>query len=665
MRPLFLVLVTLFGIDAMAQAPADTVFVLGEIHVEATRSIELAEQAPFSLFVFGRTGDEAAMSPSLSLQDVAGHIPGLWIAGRSHLALGDRIVLRGASARSPFGTRGIQIFYDGIPLTAPDGQAVTEVIDPVMVRRMQVVRGPASTFWGNAASGTLYVTSEGQDEPLSVILRSGSFGDVYAGARGSRSGDEWRTSAHLSHYSHSGYRDHAGGVMTRGSISAQREIGPSTLLRAVAAGVWQDVDSPGSLTRAEWEEDATAANPSYVNTSSGKTSSQGQAGLFLSHGFENASLDIVGYGILREMVNPLPYAVIELSRTISGGRASFIHRAGRLEWSAGVDAAIQWDGRLNFDNDDGAAGTEAFLDQHEQVTALGATGYARFALTEAMQISAGLRADVLRYELDDNLTAESDQSGSRRFSALSPSAGISASLNNILLYGSFATSYETPTTTELVNRPDQIRGFNRDLKPERTISFEAGARGPISQSAHVDVSVFWAEVRDRLLPYQTEAGGDRTFFRNADAGHHAGAEIFLRTSIGERVDLTASYTLLRATFADESGERMRVPGVPQHHGLAELVYRPGDWRLSARFDAATSMFADDENTADVDGFGVVDIGIGHEYLIAGPAILRPFVRVENLLDARYSRSLVVNASFNRYYEPAPGRSLQAGVTLAF
>ncbi len=664
MRCAILILLLLPAIDAFAQAPADTVVVLDEIHIEATRSIEAEHIAPFSLFILQRDLTEAAMDPARSLQDVASRTPGLWIADRDHLALGERISLRGASARSPFGTRGIQIFLDGIPITAPDGQAMTEIIDPAMIRRMEVIRGPASTFWGNASAGTLYFSNLAIDEPPSVMLRAGSFGSYYAGASGTATGDEWNARGYLSHRSHQGFRDHADGIMSRGGLRAERELNPATMLRVVAAGAWLDANSPGSLTAAEWDDDATAANPSYIRTASGKESMQVQAGLFLTHGTNGSVFEIGGYGILREMVNPLPYAVIDLSRMISGARANFTQRLGRLEWSVGLDAAVQSDGRLNFSNNDGRRGEVATLDQQEQVATIGGSIYGRYRLADGVHLSSGLRADFLRYSLNDNLAGENDRSGSRDFQAISPSIGVSATTGPILLYGSIASSFETPTTTELVNRPDGQQGFNTGLDPERTLSLEAGARGALAPSIRFDVSVFRSRIQDRLLSYQTEAGGDRTFFRNADTGHHTGGEVFLSATLMQDVQLTASYSLLHATFVDVDDERRRLPGVPRHFGSAELALNPEAWRIWTKIDAASGMFADDANAVAVDGFATVDLGIGHEFFLAGSAVIQPFVRIDNVLNASYSRSLVVNASFDRFFEPAPGRSLHAGVTLS-
>jgi iron complex outermembrane receptor protein len=42
---------------------------------------------------------------------------------------------------------------------------------------------------------------------------------------------------------------------------------------------------------------------------------------------------------------------------------------------------------------------------------------------------------------------------------------------------------------------------------------------------------------------------------------------------------------------------------------------------------------------------------------------RLFLRIDNLLDRDYIGSVIVNEANGRYFEPAPGRSLLAGIDL--
>ena len=67
-------------------------------------------------------------------------------------------------------------------------------------------------------------------------------------------------------------------------------------------------------------------------------------------------------------------------------------------------------------------------------------------------------------------------------SALSGNIGASWSFEEQFVpYVNVSTSFETPTTTELVNQPDGSAGFNQDLGPQRAVvrgSAPAGGRRP-------------------------------------------------------------------------------------------------------------------------------------------------------------------------------------------
>jgi len=114
----------------------------------------------------------------LSLDETLWLIPGLSVSNRNNPSQDPRISIRGFGARSAFGVRGIRVLRDGLPLTLPDGQTPVDYLDLESVGRVEVMRGSASSLYGNAGGGVVDIrTSDPLPVPVSgeVRLWTGSF----------------------------------------------------------------------------------------------------------------------------------------------------------------------------------------------------------------------------------------------------------------------------------------------------------------------------------------------------------------------------------------------------------------------------------------------------------------------------------------------------------
>jgi iron complex outermembrane receptor protein len=638
--------------DTVPAVPLDTLTVTG------LRTPFAAARAPYAVTIVGAEQIQRAR-PGLALDEALRGVPGVQVDNRYNYALGERISIRGFGARAQFGVRGIKVLLDGIPATLPDGQTTLNQVDLGALSRIEVLRGPASALYGNAAGGVILLESD---------IPRGAEARVVSGANGLRrvqgtAGVEWG-GVNVSHLRYGGFREWSDADNLR--ANARVQLGG---LRIVANAVHYDARNPGSLADTALARDRRQAFANNVRQQTGEQGSQGQAGLVWQGSAGPGQLEVAGHALAREIENPIPQRIIALERAAGGVRALYRLEAGPFRWALGAESELQRDERLNFVNRQGERG-DRVLDQRERVAS--AAGFAQLAATlaERVDLLGTVRYDRFSFRVRDRLITESnpDDSGSRALDAVSPSVGASWAFADALhLYANFATAFETPTTSELANQPTGVGGFNPDLEPQRTHSYEAGAKGWLGRTVAYQLAAYHARIRDALIPFRVPGQPDRDFFRNAGSTVHQGIEAGISAAPLRGVRTQVAYTYTDARFeryavAGDTFDGNRVPGVAPRRLDALLslgFWRSGYLELDGRYASDTPV--NDANSATSPAYFVADLRIGASDLRLGRVAVAPFLGVSNIFDTRYNTSVVVNAFGGRFYEPGPGRALYAGV----
>lgn len=654
-----------------AVAPADTTYgeilQLAPVEVQAAPFMIAGEAATFSVSRAYRSVSRLNIDPALTLGRLTTTIPGLSVNSREHYALGDRLTIRGMGWRAQFGVRGVQVLLDGIPLTVADGQSMIEIVDPAFVRSAEVIRGPASTFWGNSSGGVLALSTqpEGGQEPA-VRLRQigGSFGMLKSEVQVTPTLGDTRTSVYASYLTQDGFRDHSEAQLVRTGVTSTIPLGDTRGLRVVGAlAVMPRADSPGSLDAEAAAEDPRQTRAFLVAQGTGKSSTQGQLGVTYFDELGVGTLRASLYGTGRALENPIPSGYIDLGRRAGGARVTVENRARALHWGVGVETKLQRDDRLEFANDSGSKGA---LDTDQRETVNNEAVFGRLALPLGrLHLSAGLRFDQLRFDVADNI---GDESGERTFRDLSPSVGAAYQLDAVRVYVNLSTGLESPTTVELGNRPDGRAGFNPDIGAERSVGLEAGVQGFVpGLNLAYDAAVFTTGIDNMLMPYQLEADGP-TLFRNEGATRHTGVEAALQWQVHRTVTFSGSYTHINAAFDEgqlASGTVLddnEVPGIPRHFFGTRLDWQPQGVWVSLEAEGQSSFYVDSANTTENKGAVRFHTRVGHPGLSFAGVSAQPFVAVYNMFDVRHN-DVIVNAFGNRFFEPGAGRHWQFGLAL--
>ncbi|MEO0559231.1 MAG: TonB-dependent receptor, partial [Bacteroidota bacterium] len=558
----------LVGIAGVQAQPADSV--LAPVEVTAAPYALEPARAPVSIAVRSRSDVEQASDPALTAEALGRGLPGVWISDRGNASTGERVLVRGLGWRAAFGVRGTHVVLDGVPLTLPDGQTPLNVLDPALVTRVELVRGPASTFWGSGSAGVLSLSTASQTSGNRVRVLGGAYGLAKGEASARFAAPNRQLAVWGSALRQDGYRDHSGAEVYRAGASGSAEVGGGTL-GLVALGAWMPrAEAPGGITEEAFGADPRQTRPIVLERDASKRVAQGDLALSYARPIDALRLRTTLTAGFRALRNPIVPRYIDLDRRTLGLRT--VLEGGRaLAWGVGVEAEAQRDDRLETSNAGGQPGPEVLTDQLETVRAGAAFGRLAARLTPALTATAAIRADALSYRAEPSGAVVS----SRTITAVSPSLGFSLLLPHATgattLYANASGALDAPTTTELGNRTDGLPGFNPDLRPERTWGAEAGAR-TLRQlgtgSIGLDGAAFVALARDLLLPFEVD---EVTAFRNEGEARHTGVELAVSADDLElgpgRLDAAFATTLAQGTFlagpdGSATPEGNRVPGFP-------------------------------------------------------------------------------------------------------
>jgi iron complex outermembrane receptor protein len=669
---------------------------LPEIKVTVTRTEEPLQKVPYAVGVLDRK-DIQRGQPTVGLDEALNNLPGVVVANRYNFSLDQRISIRGFGSRSNFGVRGLKILLDGVPQTLPDGQSQLTNVDFGDIERAEVLRGASSSLYGNASGGVIALTSErAAAGPFAQRVRvNGGSGkrdhDAFYKAQtwtSARSGSISGTLS-LSQFKADGFRQHSAAEFRLLNSGIDYAVSGSTLatLRLSLADDPR-AQNPGALTRAEYNANPDSAAANNIRRGADKDAQQYQLALGMRHfGASGNEFEATIFGLLRDLANPLaapPFTgapptagtYVAIDRAVGGARAGINQRLGHGDRSprltTGADLQRMRDDRENFVSNAGQRTAVVLLDQRETVTELGPFAQVHWSPNQQVLLSAGARYDWVRFDVADRFLADGDDSGAKTMAAVSGNIGLSWSLNDRFVpYLNVSTSFETPTTTELVNKPDGSGGINPELGPQRAVNYEIGMRGRPDSRVTYSVAVFLGRVKDAIVQ-QAEVGG-RAFFRNAGRTHNDGAELGLSVSPVPGLTLNGAYTYAHYRFADYTLadgtvlDGNRLPGVPEHFWRIGLrTSLPADFYLDADQTISSSIVADDTNKLWVDswGAGVTNLRLGWSGQ-AGQMQIAPFLGLNNLWDRRYVASVTLNGVGGRVFEPAPRRVIYVGTEIGY
>ncbi|SEK65026.1 TonB-dependent receptor family protein [Nitrosovibrio tenuis] len=718
-------LLTIAASPSFAEAADPAASILSKLNPVVITGTRI-EQSSFSLPMSADVVEAGVIRdgrPLVNLSEALARVPGLVIQNRQNYAQDLQISSRGFGARSPFGIRGIRMVVDGIPVNNPDGQGQAANINLGSVKRIEVLRGPFSAIYGNAAGGVIQAFTE--DGPAGTVLSGMLLGGSYGTSRGEiKLGGTLGGTAEvngatngtnkaidgtpgpfnymidISRFQTQGYREHSAATRYQSSAKLVYKFSYDSTLTLVANNLYQGAtQDPLGLSRAQVIADPRQADASATTFNTRKSIDNTQGGLVYEHKFSAAhTIKLIGYAGTRQILQFLavpvgaqlpatsPGGVVDLDREFGGLGLRWTYR-GSGQRPLNLTAGIEYDGsrerRKGFDNFAGLVlGVRGNLRRNENniVTSFAQYIQGEWQFARAWSLSAGVRHTEVRFKSEDFFIRDGnpDDSGGITYRSVNPVVGLLYKATPLLnLYASTGTGFETPTFAELVYRPDGGSGLNFALRPSRSINVEAGFKWLLTDTTRINLAIFETHVTGEILP-ATNSGG-RATFQNAADTRRRGVELSADSRFGPDLAVYASYTYLDATFQDSYTYRPTasprivtvgagnfLPGVPRNIAYGELTWRRGLPGFSAALEAIyrDHIFANDTNTEAAKQYALANIRFAYSHQIGGWK-LSEFVRADNITNTGYVGSVIINESNGRFYEPAPGRNYMVGVNASY
>jgi len=667
--------------------PASTAdVVLDPVVVTATRTEERSFDLPASVDTIDAQTIEDGR-PMVNLSETLPRVPGVVARNRQNYAQDLQISVRGFGARAAFGVRGVRLYQDDIPQTMPDGQGQTGSFQLLSTSRIEVLRGPFSTLYGNASGGVITVfTESGTATPeLMFNAGAGSDGTYTLGAKwtGTTGGVGYVLAG--SHFETDGYRDHSAARRDLGAAKIAFEVAPRTTVTVLGTYQGQpESQDPLGLTWAQVLADPQQADPVATLFDTRKSIRQSQGGVRIDHGFDDATtLRLTGYYGQRDVRQYLALpgtaptssgGVVDLDRAYGGASLKLFHRtlvAGRaVRLAAGVDWDTMDEWRTGYVNNGGVAG-ELRRDEDDTVRDVDVYAQAEVDILDSVTLTAGVRASQVRFRADDQYitAANPDDSGSVKYNETTPVLAVMwRALPTLNLYATWGEGFETPTFAELAYRPGGA-GLNFDLGAATSRAFEVGAKVIVADRHRVNLAAFRIDTDDEIVVNASTGG--RTTYKNAGATRRQGVEFAHDGEWGWGVRTHAAVTWLDAEFASDIATGQppaivkagnKLPGVPEWTAYGEIVFVPPSlpwFEAAAEIQYVDKVYVNDRNSEAAPAYTIGSVRVGATQRF-GAWTLRAFVRADNVTDRDYIGSVIVGDTNGRYYEPAPGRTWFAG-----
>ncbi len=609
----------------LKEAPVQT----DQVVVTASKREQSLQDVPVSVSVIDAT--EIRTRNSVTLDDALRFVPGVNMTG-------PQINIRGSSGYSLGGGSRVLMLVDGIPfITGDTGELIYEMIPASQIDRIEVVKGASSALYGsNALGGVINIITKPVSETPEASVRM--FGGFYnkpayeqwrwtdkrrylhgQSAAFSQKFGEFGASLFISRYIDDGYRRNDSRSRYNISFKARQEFSPASALTIGAGFLQQHTDQ-----FVFWRSLDSALIPPLTNQNDNQQSTR-----FHLNGTYNS---VMSGNVLFTVKGMWSHNRWGYQQFLDGDRSFAVVHGFRTDISARV---------LPDDLHTITAGVDANVDlisgdtfERRTIGGLALYGQDEIALGEKWTATIGIRTDFQSV----GLSGEGLQLNPKAAVVFNPVEGTT-------LRASFGRGFRIPSVAEafIAAGGGLIRGVpNTDLKPERSIAFEAGVSHVLAGAMSIDAAFFRSEYDNLIEPGLSVSGQNvQVQWRNVTSARVQGFETAWRAGLfGNMVLASVGYTYV---WPEDLTKKQILKYRPRHLLYTNLsgnfgwLRLGGDFRFVSRVDniddelVNSGIIPDGNERVDI---LVADFRVGAEIPVMG-FTLSAMLNVRNAFQRNY------------------------------
>lgn len=558
--------------------------------------------------------------------DIVGLSPGVSINQYKQGGTASAFQMRGFTSCSHGSDAAI--YMDGIPLNEGDGYADTNVVNPEEIEKVEVIKGPASSLYGNFASaGVLHFYTKKNVDHQHLKLQYGAYNtyeENYVGGFSSAEKD-WDHVYSLQAYHTDGYQDNSNWDKFNAAARITRHLSEAFKARLSLRGYNSDWDAPGWQSKEEYENDPTTC----VNPTNGGSKDRISGKVDLD--YQLTSDAKILFQLWSYDQNFKRYYADREDGVDPGENIGNLRNFDRLVWGSGVsynfigdifgkelrftagmdymDENIERD-RWRLTAGNGRNKGDQYIDYHIDFLSLGLYTEANYQIADPLRLIIGGRYDHFSGELTDHLL--DDQKDSMQDTDIfSPKGGIQYGFldNRLEVFGNYGQGFAI-----MSGFAEQAQYTQKDWEPQKRVQYELGLKTMPLNWVGVQLVGFKLETTDDFI--KNEVTDE---YENAGETTRDGLELSLDFYAFDHGYLHGDYAYIEAKYdkfteGGVSYDGNNLPGVPDNIANVELGYNApdgvGGW---IRYHYQSGADLDKANTVKGEAWDKVDANIFYRF----------------------------------------------------